>query len=282
MNIFQDFCKYFWWRKPKKRVALVLSGGGARGLAHIGAIDELLARGYEITSIAGTSMGALVGGAFAAGKLDALRKKALEMKRMRMMGLVDISLGFDHVVGGKKVIQLMKDIIGDLQIEDLHIPYCCCASDLTTGKEQVFRSGSLCTAIRASISIPGIFKPERIDNHVFVDGSVHNTLPLDRVERHKGDILMAVNVSAPNDFSLNPMQRKPVHADNYVNLASYVVDLMVTTNTQMAMRITPPVVCANVPTNLCGIFEFDKARQIIAYGREEMRKQLDAYEASGR
>lgn len=280
MNVFQEIRRYLRLRNSSKQVALVLSGGGARGLAHIGAIDELQARGYEITSIAGTSMGALVGGAFAAGKLDELRQKALEMKRMRMISLIDISLGLDHMVGGKKVMRLMKEIIGDLRIEDLNIPYCCCASDLMTGKEQVFRSGSLCAAIRASISIPGIFKPEKIDDHIYVDGSVHNTLPLDRVERHKGDILVAVNVSAANIYPPEPATRKSMYLENYVNLASYVIALMVTTNTEMAIRLTPPAVCANVPTNLFGIFEFDKARQIIDYGREEMRRQLDAYEAS--
>ena len=117
------------WRKkkPGKRVALVLSGGGARGIAHIGAIEELQARGYEITSVAGTSMGAMVGGALAAGKLEELKREALSMKRMRVLGLIDLSLGLDHVVGGKKVMQLLKRLLGDMRIEDTKIPFCCCA-----------------------------------------------------------------------------------------------------------------------------------------------------------
>lgn len=270
------------WRKekPGKRVALVLSGGGARGIAHIGAIEELQARGYEITSVAGTSMGAMVGGALAAGKLEELKREALSMKRMRVLGLIDLSLGLDYVVGGKKVMQLMKRLLGDLRIEDTEIPFCCCASDLTTGQERVFRSGSLCSAIRASISIPGLFKPENLDGHSLVDGSVHNTLPLDRVERNEGDILVAVNVSAANDYGSLPGKGKSAWSENYVNLAAYIMDLMVTVNTQMSLRLTPPDVLVNVPTNYCGLFEFDKAKQIIAYGRQEMRKQLDAYEAS--
>lgn len=280
MNVFQELYRRLPFHKSTRHVALVLSGGGARGLAHIGAIDELQERGYEITSVAGTSMGALVGGVFAVGKLDELRRMALGMKRFRVISLIDISLGLDHVVGGKKVMQLLRDSLGDLRIEDLRIPFCCCASDLTTGKEHVFRTGPLCDAIRASISIPGIFKPEKKDGHVLVDGSVHNTLPLDRVERHRGDVLMAINASAPNLNPEGPVVLKSGYSSNYVNLASCVVELMVTTNTQMAMRLTPPVLCADIPTNLFGIFEFDKAQQIIDYGKEEMRRQLDAYETS--
>lgn len=270
------------WRKekPGKRVALVLSGGGARGIAHIGAIEELQARGYEIASVAGTSMGAMVGGALAAGKLEELKREALSMKRARVLGLIDLSLGLDHVVGGKKVMQLLKRLLGDMRIEDTEIPFCCCASDLTTGQERVFRSGSLCSAIRASISIPGLFKPENLDGHSLVDGSVHNTLPLDRVERNEGDILVAVNVSAANDYGSLPGKGKSAWSENHINLAAYIMDLMVTVNTQMSLRLTPPDVLVNVPTNYCGLFEFDKAKQIIEYGRQEMRKQLDAYEAS--
>lgn len=281
MSNWREWLRVLWHGgKPGKRVALVLSGGGARGIAHIGAIEELQARGYEITSVAGTSMGAMVGGALAAGKLEELKQEALSMKRMRVLGLIDLSLGLDHVVGGKKVMRLLRRVVGDLRIEDLRIPFCCCATDLTTGEERVFRSGPLCSAIRASISIPGLFKPEEIGGHALVDGSVHNTLPLDRVERHKGDILMAVNVSAAQDPEGLPGKRKSAWSENYINLGAYVMGLMVTANTQMALRLTPPAVCVNVPTDYCGLFEFDKARQIIEYGRMETRKQLDAYEAS--
>ena len=185
-------------------------------------------------------------------------------------------------------MQLLKRLLGDQRIEDTEIPFCCCASDLTTGQERVFRSGSLCSAIRASISIPGLFKPENLDGHSLVDGSVHNTLPLDRVERNEGDILVAVNVSAANDYGSLPGKGKSAWSENYINLAAYIMinlaayimDLMVTVNTQMSLRLTPPDVLVNVPTNYCGLFEFDKAKQIIEYGRQEMRKQLDAYEAS--
>ena len=244
MSNWREWLRVLWHGgKPGKRVALVLSGGGARGIAHIGAIEELQARGYEITSVAGTSMGAMVGGALAAGKLEELKQEALSMKRMRVLGLIDLSLGLDHVVGGKKVMRLLRRVVGDLRIEDLRIPFCCCATDLTTGEERVFRSGPLCSAIRASISIPGLFKPEEIGGHALVDGSVHNTLPLDRVERHKGDILMAVNVSAAQDPEGLPGKRKSAWSENYINLGAYVMGLMVTANTQMALRLTPYATC---------------------------------------
>ena len=140
----------------KKDVALVLSSGGPRGWAYIGAIEELVSRGYRITSVAGTSIGSLVGGIFAAGKLEEVKEWLFTLDAWKVFGLMDLSLSMNHIVKGDKVIGALKDIVPDVNIEDLDIPYRAVAADLYTGEEVVFDRGPLFDAIRASISIPSV------------------------------------------------------------------------------------------------------------------------------
>lgn len=182
----------------KKNVALVLSSGGARGLAHIGAIEELERAHYAITSIAGCSMGALVGGMYAAGKLGEVKRWMIGLDRKQILSLVDFSFSLNHLVKGVKVIDALKQIVPDVNIEDLPIPYAAVATDWNSGREVVFRSGSLYEAIRSSISIPLFFNPVRKQDMLLVDGALVNALPLNRVERTKGDMLVGVNVCARN------------------------------------------------------------------------------------
>ena len=127
----------------KPNVALALSSGGARGLAHIGVIAELEARGYRISSIAGCSMGALIGGVYAAGKLNEFREWMKTMDRKKMLELTDFSLSINHIVKGKRIIEAIMEFVPDMAIEDLPIPYCAIATDLISGKEVVFNKGSL-------------------------------------------------------------------------------------------------------------------------------------------
>ena len=178
-----------------KDVALVLSSGGARGLAHIGAIEELEAQGYHITSIAGCSMGALIGGVYAAGKLEAFREWMKTVDRKKMLELTDFSLGLNHIVKGSRIIGAIMEFVPDMPIEDLPIPYCAVATDLKAGREFVFRKGSLFDAIRASISLPSFYEPVYRDDMILIDGGVTNPIPLNRVVRHEGDILVGVDVS---------------------------------------------------------------------------------------
>ena len=179
-------------------VALVLSSGGARGLAHIGAIEELEQQHFRITSVAGCSMGSLVGGMYAAGRLKDFKQWMYDLDRSKMWKLTDLSLSLTHLMKGERVIEAMKDVVPDVNIEDLPVPYCAVATDWETGHEVVFRSGSLYDAIRASISLPAVFSPVRRDGMILVDGGIINPLPLNRVERRDGDILVAVNVSGPD------------------------------------------------------------------------------------
>ncbi|MCR4995321.1 MAG: patatin-like phospholipase family protein [Bacteroidales bacterium] len=187
-------------------VALVLSSGGARGLVHIGAIEELERQHYHITSVAGCSMGALVGGMFAAGRLQDFKQWMFDLDRSKIWKLTDLSLSLTHLMKGERVIEAMKDVVPDVNIEDLPIPYCAVATDWESGREVIFRHGSLYDAIRASISMPAVFSPVRRDGMILVDGGIINPLPLNRVARHEGDILVAVNVSGP-DFEGQCRQR---------------------------------------------------------------------------
>lgn len=280
-------------KEPSKNVALVLGGGGARGFAHIGAIEALEAHGYNITSIAGTSMGALVGGLYACGKLEETKKIITGLTRKKILSLIDISPGLNHIATADKLTELLTTLTGEATIESLPIPFRCVASDLVSGKEYVFDKGPLAQAIRCSISIPGFFSPVHLDGHVFVDGSVHNSLPLNRIQRNDGDILVAVNASAPEDPTLIAPQKKTqedtdfwkriLHklpliksklSDNVLMMALRLCEIVVETNTETSLKIAPPDICIDVPINRYGILEFEKGKEIIEYGRMKMEETL--------
>ena len=178
-----------------KNIALALSSGGARGLAHIGAIEELESQGYHITSIAGCSMGALIGGVYAAGKLEEFRDWMKTIDRKKMLELTDFSLSLNHLVKGTRIIKAIMEFVPDVPIEDLPIPYCAVATDWISGREVVIDKGSLFEAIRASISLPTFYEPVRRDGMILIDGGVVNPIPMNRVQRHEGDLLVGVDVS---------------------------------------------------------------------------------------
>ncbi len=281
-------------------VSLVLSSGGARGYAHIGAIEELLQRGYAIDAVAGTSMGALIGGMYAAGKLEDVKNWMCAIDRKEMMSLIDWSLGLDHVVKGEKVIKALREMVPDVKIENLPVPFCAVSADLATKREVVFRKGSLYRAIRASISIPSVFKPVRIAHHQLVDGGIANALPLNRVERREGSLLVSVNVSAPSTDEAARLHAEDGNGEtimpswldhvvpnalkervgrNYVSLLTEAFGMMIERSTVAAQKITRPDVAVNIPMNRFGGFDFDKAASIIAEGRKCMAQALDEYEA---
>lgn len=180
----------------KKDVALVLSSGGARGFAHIGVIKVLEQQGYNIKSIAGTSMGALVGGIYATGQLKQFEEFVCSLDRMEVLRLTDITISKKGLVKGKKIFDKIKEIVPDRKIEDLPIPFCAVATDILLCREKVFTEGNLYDAIRASISIPTVFQPFKIGNNYYVDGGVVNPIPINRVRRHENDILVTVMVNA--------------------------------------------------------------------------------------
>ncbi|MBQ8482779.1 MAG: patatin-like phospholipase family protein [Bacteroidales bacterium] len=187
-----------------KDVTLVLSSGGPRGWAYIGAIEELERRGYKITSVAGTSIGSLIGGIYAAGKLAEVKQWLFTLDAWKVFSLMDLSISKNHLVKGDKVIGALKEIVPDINIEDLRIPYRAVAADLYTGEEVVFDRGPLFDAIRASISIPSLFRPVKYGFRTLVDGGVVNTMPISRAVRHEGDILVAFDV---NDVDVDAIRK---------------------------------------------------------------------------
>ena len=152
-------------------------------------------RGYEVTAVAGTSIGALVGGVYAAGRLAEFKEWLLLLNTRKVFSLVDWSLSMSHLVKGEKIIKAIKEVVPDVKIEDMALPFSAIATDLYTGEEVVFDKGDLFSAIRASMSIPSLFKPVQYGETVLIDGHSSNCLPLNRVKRTKGDILVGFDTN---------------------------------------------------------------------------------------
>ncbi|MBL0164503.1 MAG: patatin-like phospholipase family protein [Xanthomonadales bacterium] len=185
--------------KPKIPISLVLGSGGARGYAHIGVIEELIAQGFDIRSIAGSSMGALVGGVYAAGKLDTYRDWVLPMERFDVLKLLDITISGGGFIKGNRIINAVREQVGDIDIEDLPISYTAVAVDLDAHREVWFSRGSLFDAIRASIAIPTIFRPHRYQGRLLVDGGLLNPLPVSPTLRDFTAATIAVDVNGAQE-----------------------------------------------------------------------------------
>jgi len=299
-----------------KNVALVLGSGGARGLAHIGVIEELTRRGYSITSISGSSMGALVGGLLAANRLDDYKNWILKLDKIDILTLIDFTFSSKGIVKGQKVFEKMQELnmIPDVKIEDLPLPYTAVAVDILSNQLIVFNSGKLQTAIRASISIPSVFTPLPYNGTLLVDGGVLSPLPLEYVRRTKNDLLVAVDLNAiiPYDLAVptNKQSKNSWVKDNpkieqlvakwdkffghnaptkesevkakqspksigYFDLAMRSVQLLQSQLTQYAIKVTPPDVLVSISKNSATVFEFYKAAELIEYGRLQCAKVLD-------
>ena len=184
-----------------KNVALVLGSGGARGLAHIGAIEALEERGYTITSIAGCSMGSIIAGMYAAGQLKEAKEWFLSVDKQLILRMMDINLlSGNSLVKGQRIIKELQKVVPDRPLENLNIPCTIVASDMMNTEEVIFRTGSLFDAIRASISIPLFFQPVQMGNRLLIDGGILNPLPLHVVERTEGDILVAADISGKDSM----------------------------------------------------------------------------------
>lgn len=278
-----------------KDVALVLSSGGARGLVHIGVIEELEAQGYHITSVAGTSMGALIGGIYAAGKLSEFREWMKTVDKRKMLELWDFSFSLNHIMKGERIIDAITEIVPDVKIEDLPMPYCAVSTDWLNGREVVFRRGSLFNAIRASISLPSFFDPVRRNGMILIDGGIINPIPLNRVSRHEGDLLVGVDVSGHDyqgqselqkalsekrkrDQSLGGKLLDKLLPDNLefnaVTLLSRCSSLMIRQNSKLMIQLTKPDLLVDIQLNRYGSFDYDKSEKLIAIGRSKARQAL--------
>ena len=279
----------------KRDVALALSSGGARGLAHIGAIEVLKEQGYNITSIAGCSMGALIGGVYAAGKLEDFREWMKTIDRKKMLELTDFSLSLNHLAKGTRIIEAIMEFVPDMLIEDLPIPYCAVATDWKTGREVVLCKGSLFQAIRASISLPSFYEPVRRDGMILIDGGVTNPLPLNRVARREGDILVGVDVSG-HDYETQWKEQQELaerrkHSTslsqkilnrlipdnlefNYYTMLSRVSSIMIRQNSILMAQMMKPEILVDIQMSKYESFDFDKSEKLIAIGRKKTLQAL--------
>jgi len=194
-----------------------LGSGGARGLAHIGAIEALEEHGYTISSIAGCSMGSIIAGMYAAGQLKDAKDWFLQVDMQLIWRMIDFNLlSTNSLVKGQRIIAELQKVVPDRQIEQLNIPCTIIASDLIRTEEVLFRSGSLFEAVRASISIPLFFQPVQQDERLLVDGGILSPLPLHAIERTEGDILVAMDISGKDSMSLDMKIPEPIDVEGRI------------------------------------------------------------------
>jgi NTE family protein len=288
----------------KQKVSLVLSGGGARGIAHIGVIEELEKQGFEIFSISGTSIGALVGGVYALGKMEALKNWIVTLDKLKIFGLVDFTFRAQGFIKGDKLFNTMKEFIPDANIEDLKIHYTAVAADIINKKEVAFTKGSIYDAIRSSIAIPTLFTPVKTETGLLVDGGVINNIPMNHAKRIPHDILIAVNVNADvpilkttfskkekaekqsiyqkriKDFYTQLRKSVPLNKNenlSYFELINKTITLMSYHITQTSLKNYKPDILIKVSSDSCSLFDFYKAEEMIEIGRLATLESLKAY-----
>ncbi|ANB16314.1 patatin-like phospholipase family protein [Dokdonella koreensis] len=282
-------------------ISLVLGSGGARGYAHIGAIEELTAQGFTIASIAGSSMGALVGGIHAAGKLPVYRDFVIPLQRIGMLRLLDWTMRGGGFIKGDRIIGVLSELIGDAAIEDLPIGYTAVAVDLDTQREVWFSRGSLFDAIRASIAIPTIFRPHRYQGRLLVDGGLLNPLPVSATLRDLTDFTIAVDVDAPDDLPIEPPAPAPSPASGLaarfgslfggllergapaaprerelgmVELFARSLETVQGTISRLKLAAQPPDLLISIPRSAAAFYAFDRAADLIEVGRQRTREAL--------
>ena len=304
-----------------KTVALALGSGGARGYAHIGVLDALHERGYRVVAVSGASMGAIVGGFYCAGKLPEFRQWVCTLGYLDVLRLIDVTLLSSGVIRGDRIFALLSDFLGNLQIEDLPIPFTAVATDLTARKEVWFQSGRLETAMRASAAIPSVLQPVHHNGHVLVDGGVLNPLPISPCVSVHADLIIAVDLNAdiplPDDFQhATPQKEQEVkqawletifakagslfdkgdsrrlarqedkgrQIDENIGkfeIMNNMLETMQLALTRFKTAAYPPDLMINLPMTGCEMYEFYRAREMIDLGYLIANKALDAYETGG-
>jgi len=273
-------------------VSLVLGSGGARGLAHIGVIQWLGENGYTIRSIAGASIGALVGGIYAASKLDIYAQWVSALERMHVLRLLDPTIGSSGLFKGERVISVLRELIGDCAIEDLPIAFTAVATDLDSGQEVWLRNGKLFDAIRASMATPLVFTAVRQGDRTLVDGAVVNPVPIAPTLDDATEMTVAVALSGAPEARLLPPQSAALVDDNsysrrfrsfvdsrrrvrepkrpsrgLIDVAFVSMQAMQDTIARLRLSAYSPDVMIEIPRNACGFFEFWRAEELIALGR---------------
>lgn len=290
--------------ESKKTVSLVLGSGGAKGLAHIGVIHWLEEHGFEVASVSGSSIGALVGGIYAAGKLDEFEAWVRAIKKSDMVTLMDISWGRGGLIKGEKIISTLIDLVGEQTIESLPISYTAVATDIRGEREVWLNSGSLFDAIRASISLPMFFTPVQMGGLTLIDGGVLNPVPIAPTFGDKTDLTIAVNLGgAIKNTKVTPKQS--LSADKNENLdlqekisrffkgsqkndterperdwSAYEVvnqafESMQSSLARQKLAVYPPDLVVEVERNACGTLEFNRAAEMIELGYKRADQCLE-------
>jgi NTE family protein len=279
-----------------KPVSLVLSSGGARGIAHIGVIEVLEKYGFTIQSVAGASMGAMVGGMYASGNLSVFKDWLCSLTLKEMIRLIDLSISTEGFIKGNKVITEIEKLIPDRDIESLRIPFVAVSTDVVNNREIVHDKGSLFHAIRGSISIPFVFKPFPSDGTFLIDGGILNPLPIDCIKRHENDILVTVNVGAYKTLhhveksntgtsgktvtkaeDHGSVQDNHVVKANHVNLAYKSIALMINRIAEMTVEKYKPDIVIDIEHDSFSVYEFYKAPEIIELGRIAAEEKIREY-----
>lgn len=293
-------------RRPT--VALALGSGGAKGLAHIGVIEEIEAQGYAIVAIAGTSMGALIGGIHATGRLDVYRDWVCALAKLDVLRLVDWTFSGGGLIKGDKIIETMRGLVGDAQIEELPLAFTAVATDIERGREVWLSRGGLFEAIRASIAIPTVFRPHTIDGRRLVDGALLNPVPVTPLIRESADYLIAVSVDGPAMTTVPP--EPPVHdaatpeggyrqrlgefigrmlprgesrprEPGTLELLAQSMDLMQANLSRLRLAAYAPDLLIQLPHDMALAYEFYRARELIEMGRAQARAALANWPRAG-
>jgi NTE family protein len=290
----------------KKKVSLVLSGGGARGIAHIGVIEELESQGFEIFSISGTSMGALVGGVYASGRMEDFKKWLFNLDKIKIFNLIDFALSSQGFLKGDKLLKKLTDFIPEANIENLKIAYTAVATDIINKKEVAFTSGNLYNAIRASISIPTVFTPVKTKTALLVDGGVLNNIPINHAKRIFDDILIVVDVNADvpvikfdikgkdkiskqsvykdkikefySHFNNNTSEK--VNKIGYFELITKTINLMTNQMSQISIEKYSPDILINISHDTCNMYDFLMAEELVEIGKYTTRKSIAEFKKS--
>ncbi|KRE97622.1 serine protease [Frateuria sp. Soil773] len=291
-------------RRPT--VALALGAGGAKGLAHIGAIEEIEARGFEIVAIAGASMGALIGGIYAMGKLDVYRDWVTTLARLDVFKLLDWTFSGGGLIKGERIIGTLRELIGDVCIEQLPIAFTAVATDLDREREVWLTRGSLFDAIRASIAIPTVFRPYHLDGHRLVDGALLNPVPVTPLIRDPADYLFAISMDGPAETvpaatppepeaernghrhrigelfgRLLPHSEGKPREPGAFELLNQSMDLMQANLSRLRLAAYEPDLLIQLPRNVSTAYEFYRAGELIERGREQARTALEGWAAPG-
>lgn len=283
-------------------VSLVLGSGGARGLAHIGIIHWLEENGFKIHSISGCSIGALIGGVYAAGQLDKFEQWVCAITKLEIVSLLDISWKASGFVRGDRIISTLVDLLGDQLIEDLPVSYTAIAADIKGEKEVWIKSGKLFDAIRASISLPLFFTPFNRNGVDLIDGGVLNPVPIAPTFGDETDVTIAVNLGGAVDAKEEPNDTKQAPAKHTLliqekieyfisrfqqadtnggdrdwaayDIANQAFDAMQSTIARQKLAAYPPDCIIEIARNACGTLEFDRAADMIALGYRSAQEQL--------